>query len=82
VAIPADIVKRMDAAGDKEGQQEEGVAIALEMIEKLRNTSGINGIHFMAVHWESIVPRLMEESGISKPRIKSLVPQEEIPVQA
>ncbi len=75
VRIPADIVKRMDAAGDKEGQQEEGVAIALEMIEKLKNTPGINGIHFMAVHWEIIVPRLMEEGGLQKFKIKTLVPE-------
>jgi len=72
VKIPADIVARMDAAGDKNGQAEEGVAIALEMIEKLKNTPGISGIHFMAVHWEIIVPRLMEESGLPKPSINSL----------
>ena len=37
------------------------------MIEKLKNTPGINGMHIMAVHWEAIVPRLVEESGIPKP---------------
>jgi methylenetetrahydrofolate reductase (NADPH) len=61
VIIPHEIVKRMDEAGDKEGQQETGVTIALEIIEKLRNTPGINGMHIMAVQWEEIVPRLIEE---------------------
>ena len=72
VVIPDEIVKRMDNAGDKEGQMEEGVAIALEMIEKLKNTPGVNGMHIMAVHWEAIVPRLVEESNLPKPTILSL----------
>ncbi len=72
VVVPSEIVKRMDEAGDKEGQQEEGVAIALEMIEKLKNTPGINGMHVMAVHWESIVPRLVRESGVPRPVIQTL----------
>lgn len=67
VVIPPELVKRMDEAGDKEGQQEEGVTIALEIIEKLKNTSGINGMHLMAIHWEDIVPRLVEEAGIPRP---------------
>jgi methylenetetrahydrofolate reductase (NADPH) len=72
VVVPSEIVKRMDDAGDKDGQQEEGVVIALEMIEKLKNTPGINGMHMMAVHWEAIVPRLVEESGVPRPVIHSL----------
>jgi methylenetetrahydrofolate reductase (NADPH) len=72
VAVPSEIVKRMDSAGDKQAQQEEGVAIALEMIEKLKNTPGISGMHMMAVHWEEIVPRLVKESGVPRPVIRSL----------
>ena len=82
VVVPPEIVKRMDDAGDKEGQQEEGVAIALEMIEKLKNTPGINGMHVMAVHWEDIVPRLIEEGGLPRPLIQSLDEDEQqIPVR-
>jgi methylenetetrahydrofolate reductase (NADPH) len=72
VVVPPEVVKRMDEAGDKDGQQEAGVAIALEMVEKLKNTPGINGMHVMAVHWEEIVPRLVEESGVPRPAIRSL----------
>lgn len=64
VVIPPEIVKRMDDATD---QSEEGVAIALEIIEQIRNTPGIDGIHIMAVSWEDIVPRLIEESGLPLP---------------
>ena len=67
VVIPEATVKRMTDAAGKEAQQEEGVQIALENLAKLRSTSGIRGVHIMAVHWESIVPRLIEEVGIAKP---------------
>jgi len=71
VVIPPEIVKRMDEAGDKEGQQETGVAITLELIEKLKNTRGISGMHVMAIHWEEIVPRLIDESGVPKPVVQT-----------
>lgn len=64
VVIPKEILSRMDNASDP---QEEGVAIALELIEKIKNTPGIHGMHIMAVHWEDIVPRLIEESGLPMP---------------
>jgi methylenetetrahydrofolate reductase (NADPH) len=73
VVVPAEVLQRMDAAGDdKDAQQEVGVEIALEMIEKLRNTKGISGIHLMAVHWEDIIPRLVEEGLLPRPSITEL----------
>jgi len=62
VFIPEPILKRMEAAGD--GAAEEGFAIALELIEKIRNLQGIHGLHIMAVGWEEIVPRLVKEAGL------------------
>jgi methylenetetrahydrofolate reductase (NADPH) len=67
VVIPPEILKRMDDAGDKEGQQEVGAEIALELIEKIKGTTGISGLHIMAVHWEQIVPRLVEDSALPRP---------------
>lgn len=67
VVIPPELVKRMDDAGEKEAQQEVGVTIALELIEKLKATPGISGLHIMAVHWEQAVPRLVEESALPRP---------------
>jgi methylenetetrahydrofolate reductase (NADPH) len=64
VFIPEALVKRMDDAAD---QQEEGVAIALELIERLKATPGVGGLHIMAVHWEEIVPRLIEEGHLPLP---------------
>jgi methylenetetrahydrofolate reductase (NADPH) len=67
VKIPKEFIRRMDDAKDKESQQETGVAIALEIIEKLKATPGISGIHVMAVHWEDIVARLVTEADLPLP---------------
>lgn len=62
VFIPDPILKRMEKAGD--GAAEEGLTIALELIEKIRTKQGVNGLHIMAVGWEEIVPRLVTEAGL------------------
>jgi methylenetetrahydrofolate reductase (NADPH) len=65
VTIPEKLLKRMQAAGD--GAAEEGVKIALELIEAVKSKQGVNGIHLMAVGWEEIVPRIVTESGLARP---------------
>jgi len=65
VTIPDSLVKRMEAAGDK--AEEEGVQIALELINAVKNKQGVNGIHLMAVGWEEIVPRIISEAGVLPP---------------
>jgi methylenetetrahydrofolate reductase (NADPH) len=65
VSIPENLVKRMEAAGDK--ADEEGVQIALELIEAVKNRKGVHGIHLMAVGWEEIVPRIITEASILPP---------------
>lgn len=62
VYIPEKLLKRMEAAGD--GAEEEGVQIALELIEAVKNKQGVNGIHLMAVGWEEIVPRIITDAGL------------------
>jgi methylenetetrahydrofolate reductase (NADPH) len=67
VYIPVAIIHRMDAADAKGGPkaaQEEGVLIALEIIEKIKGKQGIHGLHIMPVGWEEIVPRIVTEGGI------------------
>jgi methylenetetrahydrofolate reductase (NADPH) len=76
VIIPENVMKRIEAAG--EGAQEEGVAIALELIEKIKKLQGISGIHIMAVGWEEIVPRLVKEAGLLPP---GFVMPEALPVK-
>jgi methylenetetrahydrofolate reductase (NADPH) len=64
VRIPETIVKRMTEIEDTDAQQEMGVEIALELLAKLKDTPGLSGVHIMAIHWEAIIPRLVEEAGL------------------
>jgi methylenetetrahydrofolate reductase (NADPH) len=66
VFIPEKLLKRMEAAG-KDGEAEVGFEIALELIEQIKGKQGVNGIHMMAVGWESIVPDLIKEAGLLPP---------------
>jgi methylenetetrahydrofolate reductase (NADPH) len=63
VDLPASILNRLEKAG--ESAAEEGVQIALEMIDSIKAKKGINGIHIMTLGWESVVPRIVTESGLS-----------------
>jgi len=60
--IDPNIIQRMEKA---EEPKEEGVKIAVETIRELRKIEGIRGIHLMPLMWESITPRIAEESGLS-----------------
>ena len=62
VYLPEIILRRMKDAGD--GASEEGVLIALEIIDSIKRKAGINGIHLMTLGWEDIVERIVTESGI------------------
>lgn len=64
VVLPENILKRMDRAGDS--APEEGVQIALELISSIKNKTGVSGIHIMTLGWESIVQRIVIESGLNK----------------
>lgn len=59
--IPPECIRRMEAAEDP---KEEGVAMAVETILRLKEVKGIRGIHLMPLMWESITPRIAEESGL------------------
>ena len=63
-----------DAKGGAKAAQEEGVRIALELIERIKGKEGIHGLHIMPVGWEDIVPRIVTEAdllpeGFEKPEL-------------
>jgi methylenetetrahydrofolate reductase (NADPH) len=62
ISIPDKIMKRMENAG--EAGQEEGITIALEIIDSLKNKKGISGIHLTTFGCETIVHRILMESGL------------------
>jgi methylenetetrahydrofolate reductase (NADPH) len=61
ISVPDDIVTRMEEA---KVAKDEGVKIALEIIEQLKEMNSIHGIHIMAVAWEDIVPVIVERAGL------------------
>jgi methylenetetrahydrofolate reductase (NADPH) len=61
VSIPDEIITRMEEAGDA---KREGLAIAIEVIEQLKEIPGVHGIHVMAVGWEDAVPEIVERTGL------------------
>ena len=61
VSIPDEIVTRVEGA---QSAKEEGVSIALEIIEQSKEIPGVHGIHIMAVGWEDIVPEIVERAGL------------------
>ena len=61
VKLPPALIARLEKSADA---KEEGVQIALEIIDRVRRMPGVNGIHIMAVGWELIVPCLVREAGL------------------
>jgi len=61
LVVPDELVTRMENAKDA---KEEGVQIALEIIEQIRDIPGVHGIHIMAVAWEEVVPLIAERAGL------------------
>ncbi len=61
--VPDDIVKRMGGV-PKEKQAEEGINLAVEQIEELKEVEGVRGFHIMAIEWEEKVPEIVERGGL------------------
>ncbi|HAX98811.1 MAG TPA: 5,10-methylenetetrahydrofolate reductase [Candidatus Atribacteria bacterium] len=61
VVIPDSLIERMEAAVD---QKAEGVEVCIETIQKVAQIEGVSGVHIMAIAWESIVPEIVQRSGL------------------
>jgi len=66
VHIPDAIIKRL-AGADKPKQ--EGIAIAAEITQQLREIRGVAGVHIMAFKMEESVPEIVERSGVLGQRV-------------
>ncbi len=61
--VPEAIVERLKGV-PKEKQADEGINIAVEQIEELKEVEGIRGFHIMAIEWEEKVPEIVERVGL------------------
>ncbi|MHC4436776.1 MAG: methylenetetrahydrofolate reductase, partial [Planctomycetota bacterium] len=62
--ISDELIERLKAAGSKETQKKESLAICAETIEKIKYMNGIRGIHILSGGKEAIVPELIAVSGL------------------
>jgi len=61
--VPDDLIARIKGV-DKEKRAEEVIKICVETIQQLKEIEGIHGVHVMAIEWEEMVPRIVEEAGL------------------
>ena len=61
--VPEELINRL-AGVEKEKQAAEGITIAVETIQRLKEVKGVAGFHIMAIEWEEKVPEIVERSGL------------------
>jgi len=62
VTVTNDVITRLQQTKDV---KEEGLKIAVEIVEQLMEIPQVHGIHIMAVGWEEIVPEIVSKAGLT-----------------
>jgi 5,10-methylenetetrahydrofolate reductase len=72
--VPSEFVDRMTAASDgidpedkkARGQawRQEGMQIAIELIQQMQKIEGVAGVHVMAIEWEKAIKPIVEGAGL------------------
>ena len=63
VDVPAEVIARIEGV-EKKQRAEEGIKIAIEQIQEVREIPGVRGIHLMAIEWEHKVPEIVKGAGL------------------
>lgn len=61
--VPDAMISRMRDARDKE---EEGINIAVDIINQVRELPGVAGVHIMAIEWEPAVAEIVKRAGLAQ----------------
>jgi methylenetetrahydrofolate reductase (NADPH) len=61
--VPEAVIDRMDAT-PADRQWDEGVRIALEVVDEVRAIAGIRGVHLMSIRNEEAIVRVVEQAGL------------------
>jgi len=64
VDIPEIIIERLKKARNKEEAAEEGIKIAVETINQLKQIEGVSGVHIMTLQREELIPRICKAAGL------------------
>jgi methylenetetrahydrofolate reductase (NADPH) len=63
IDVPEPVIERMDGV-PPERQPEEGIKIATEIVQEVRDLEGIRGVHLMAIRNEAGIERVLQEAGL------------------
>ena len=63
VDVPDGVIERMESV-PPEAQKEEGIRIALEIVEAVREIPGVSGIHLMTINHEEAIPKVVQGAGL------------------
>lgn len=63
VDVPDELIQRLRSAG-KSNAAEEGINIAVETIQAVREIDGVHGVHVMAIEWEEKVSEIVGRAGL------------------
>lgn len=67
IEVPEQLIQRMKDAADKE---QEGIKITLELIDGVKNLSGIKGVHLQAIEAEELLPDVIKAANLlPRPKI-------------
>jgi 5,10-methylenetetrahydrofolate reductase len=67
VEVPEEMIRRMKDASDP---RVEGIEITLELIDAVKNLSGIKGVHLQAIEAEELLPDIIRSAGLlPRPRL-------------
>ncbi len=60
--VSEEYINRLEHADDPKA---EGINIAVEQIQHLKNIEGLAGVHIMAIAWEEIIPEICKRAGLN-----------------
>lgn len=63
VVVPDVVMERIERTPESR-QAEEGIRLAIETIQQLREIPGVAGVHIIAVRWEQAVAEVVERAGL------------------
>jgi methylenetetrahydrofolate reductase (NADPH) len=65
IDVPEDVLRRIETV-PADRQAEEGVRMALELVEQIRMIPGIGGIHLMSINNLDAILRVIDEAGLHR----------------
>jgi len=61
--VPPALIERIKGV-EKKNQKKEGIKIAVETIQQLKEIKGVRGVHIMAIEWEEAVPEIVQQANL------------------